>query len=142
MMTITYAGRNSIYVNLTNRCPCACVFCLRHNKDHVFNSDSLWLEREPTVEEICASIDGWDLDKYDEIEEFDCVNRYRYVNVIDQSLPKAIKAIKYMTFLPYATRILNKNKYDFVIVWNDVAIFMFADYLRKKYKGKGSQTEV
>lgn len=67
MMTITYAGRNSIYVNITNRCPCSCVFCLRHNKDHVFNSDSLWLEREPTVEEICASIDGWDLDKYDEI---------------------------------------------------------------------------
>ena len=67
MMTITYAGRNSIYVNMTNRCPCACVFCLRHNKDHVFNSDSLWLEREPTVKEICDSIDAWDLKKYDEI---------------------------------------------------------------------------
>ena len=67
MMTITYAGRNAVYVNITNRCPCSCVFCLRHNKDHVFGSDSLWLEREPTVEEICASIDGWDLDKYDEI---------------------------------------------------------------------------
>ena len=67
MMTITYEGRNSIYVNMTNRCPCACLFCLRHNKDHVFNSDSLWLEREPTVKEICDSIDTWDLEKYDEI---------------------------------------------------------------------------
>ena len=67
MMTITYAGRNSIYVNMTNRCPCACVFCLRHNKDHVFNANSLWLEREPTVKEICDSIDAWDLEKYDEI---------------------------------------------------------------------------
>ena len=67
MMTITYAGRNSIYVNITNRCPCACIFCLRHNKDHVFNSNSLWLEREPTVKEICDSIDTWDLEKYDEI---------------------------------------------------------------------------
>ena len=67
MMTITYAGRNSIYVNMTNRCPCACVFCLRHNKDHVFNANSLWLEREPTVKEICDSIDSWDLEKYDEI---------------------------------------------------------------------------
>ena len=67
MMTITYEGRNSIYVNMTNRCPCSCVFCLRHNKDHVFNSDSLWLEREPTVKEICDSIDAWDLEKYDEI---------------------------------------------------------------------------
>jgi radical SAM enzyme (TIGR04100 family) len=67
MMTITYEGRNSLYVNITNRCPCACTFCLRHNKDHVFASDSLWLEREPTVEEICASIDARDLDKYDEV---------------------------------------------------------------------------
>lgn len=67
MMTITYGGRNSIYVNMTNRCPCACVFCLRHNKDHVFNSNSLWLEREPTVKEVCDSIDGWDQEKYDEI---------------------------------------------------------------------------
>ena len=67
MMTITYEGRNSIYVNMTNRCPCACVFCLRHNKDHVFNADSLWLEREPTVKEVCDSIDAWDLEKYDEI---------------------------------------------------------------------------
>ena len=67
MMTITYEGRNSIYVNMTNRCPCACVFCLRHNKDNVFNSDSLWLEREPTVKEICDSIDAWNLEKYDEI---------------------------------------------------------------------------
>ena len=67
MMTITYSGRNSIYINMTNRCPCACVFCLRHNKDHVFNSDSLWLEREPTVKEVCDSIDEWNLDQYDEI---------------------------------------------------------------------------
>ena len=67
MMTIIYEGRNSIYVNITNRCPCACVFCLRHNKDHVFNANSLWLEREPTVKEICDSIDAWDLSKYDEV---------------------------------------------------------------------------
>ena len=66
-MTITYTGKNSIYINMTNRCPCDCVFCLRHNKDHVFEADSLWLEREPTVKEICDSIDTWDLEKYDEI---------------------------------------------------------------------------
>lgn len=67
MMTITYEGRHSLYVNMTNRCPCACVFCLRHNKDYVFNSDSLWLEREPTVQEVCDSIDSWNLEKYDEV---------------------------------------------------------------------------
>ena len=67
MMTITYSAESAIYVNITNRCPCACTFCLRHNKDHVFNSDSLWLDREPTVKEICDSIDMWDLTKYKEI---------------------------------------------------------------------------
>ena len=33
----------------------------------MFDSDSLWLDREPTVEEVCQSIDGWDLTKYSEI---------------------------------------------------------------------------
>ena len=67
MMTVTYAAGSAIYVNMTNRCPCACTFCLRHNKDHVFNSDSLWLDREPTVKEICDSLNEWDLTQYKEI---------------------------------------------------------------------------
>ena len=67
MMTITYEGRNSLYVNMTNRCPCACTFCLRHNKDHVFTANSLWLDREPTVKEVCDSLDAWNLSKYDAI---------------------------------------------------------------------------
>ena len=67
MMTITYPVHNGIYVNMTNRCPCACTFCLRKQSDHVYGSDSLWLEREPTVEEVCDSIDTWDLTKYSEV---------------------------------------------------------------------------
>lgn len=67
MMTITYPVKSGIYVNMTNRCPCACTFCLRHNGDGVYGSDSLWLDREPTVEEVCASIDAWDLSKYSEV---------------------------------------------------------------------------
>lgn len=67
MMTITYPVKNGIYVNMTNRCPCACTFCLRQNGEGVYGSDSLWLEREPTVEEVCASIDTWDLNQYSEI---------------------------------------------------------------------------
>ena len=67
MMTITYPVYNGIYMNMTNRCPCACTFCLRKQSDHVYGSDSLWLEREPTVEEVCESIDKWDLSKYSEI---------------------------------------------------------------------------
>ena len=67
MMTVTYAAGAAIYVNMTNRCPCACTFCLRHNKDHVFNSDSLWLDREPTVEEVFDSLNAWNLTQYKEI---------------------------------------------------------------------------
>ena len=67
MMTITYPVKTGIYVNMTNRCPCACTYCLRHNGEGVYGSDSLWLDREPTVQEVCDSIDTWDLSKYNEI---------------------------------------------------------------------------
>ena len=57
-MTATYRAGDGLYVNLTNRCPCACTFCIRQNGDGVYGSDSLWLEREPTVDEVCASIEN------------------------------------------------------------------------------------
>lgn len=67
MMTITYVVKNGIYVNMTNRCPCACTFCLRQNGDGIFGSGPLWLEREPSVKEVCDSIDTWELTEYDEV---------------------------------------------------------------------------
>jgi radical SAM enzyme (TIGR04100 family) len=66
-MTITYPVKHGIYVNMTNRCPCACTFCLRQNGPGVYGSDPLWLEHEPTVQEVCDSIDTWDLSQYEEI---------------------------------------------------------------------------
>ena len=66
-MTITYPVKNGIYVNMTNKCNCACTFCLRQNSPGVYGSDSLWLEREPTVEEICESLKEWDLDSKEEV---------------------------------------------------------------------------
>ena len=67
MMTITYPVKKGIYVNMTNRCPCNCTFCLRQNGDSVYGSEPLWLDREPTVEEVCKSLDGWDLSQYEEV---------------------------------------------------------------------------
>lgn len=67
MMTIVYAVKNAVYVNLTNRCPCACTFCLRSNGPGVYGSDSLWLEREPTVAEAAAAIDAQDFARYREL---------------------------------------------------------------------------
>ncbi len=66
-MTVTYQVKNGVYVNMTNRCPCACTFCLRQNGDGVYGSGPLWLQREPTVEEVRESIDGWDLSRYGEL---------------------------------------------------------------------------
>lgn len=67
MMTITYPVSKGIYVNITNRCPCDCTFCIRNHQDHVYKSDTLWLDREPTVQEICDSIDTWNLQEYEEV---------------------------------------------------------------------------
>ncbi len=66
-MTITYQVHNGVYVNLTNRCPCACTFCLRQNAPGVYGSGPLWLAREPTVAEVEASLAGWDLAAFGEV---------------------------------------------------------------------------
>ena len=66
-MTIVYPVGKGLYVNLTNRCPCACTFCIRQNGAGVYGSDPLWLEREPTVEETVAALDAADLLRYDEV---------------------------------------------------------------------------
>ena len=57
METIAYEYEGALYVNLTNRCDCACVFCLRHNghKGSIY-ADDLWLEHEPSREEALADI--------------------------------------------------------------------------------------
>ena len=43
--------KRGIYVNLTNRCTCACTFCLRSLKKMAEES-SLWLQKEPSYEEV------------------------------------------------------------------------------------------
>lgn len=66
-MVILYEVHNGLYVNMTNKCPCACVFCLRQDRDEMENSGSLWLEREPTVDEVIAEFDKFDMSKYEEV---------------------------------------------------------------------------
>lgn len=66
-MTITYVYGKNLYVNTTNRCDCSCTFCLRTTGDRVGDSGPLWLEREPTREEILADIQKRDLTQYQEL---------------------------------------------------------------------------
>lgn len=64
-MTITYEVGSGLYVNTTNRCSNACVFCVRSTVESYYGD--LWLKREPTVDEICESIFSRDLSKYTEL---------------------------------------------------------------------------
>ena len=66
-MTITYEVDSGLYVNLTNRCTNRCDFCIRNNGDGAYGSDSLWLEREPTVDEIIDSVLSREVSRYSEI---------------------------------------------------------------------------
>ena len=66
-MVILYEVYDNLYVNLTNKCPCACTFCLRQTSDEMNHSGSLWLEREPGVEEVKAEFDKFDMQKYKEV---------------------------------------------------------------------------
>ncbi len=66
-MEILYKVHNNLYVNLTNRCPYACTFCLRQNMDRVGESDSLWLEHEPSAREVIDEFGKWDMSEFDEV---------------------------------------------------------------------------
>ena len=59
-------GKN-IYVNMTNKCPCNCVFCLRHTKELLEGND-LWLkEGEPDVDHVLQLFSQYDLSVINEL---------------------------------------------------------------------------
>lgn len=66
-MTILYDVGGKLYINLTNKCPCNCTFCIRHNGDGAYGSDSLWLEHEPSLDEVKAAFAKVDMSKYKEV---------------------------------------------------------------------------
>ena len=66
-MTITYEVDGGLYINITNRCSNRCTFCIRNNGDGAYGSESLWLLREPTLDEIKEAVFARDLTKYKEV---------------------------------------------------------------------------
>lgn len=71
-MTIVYREWDSLYINLTNRCPCNCTFCIRQSSKNEFDDiETLWLEREPSAEEVIDELKKWDLSgkKEDSVKE-------------------------------------------------------------------------
>ncbi|NTV05012.1 MAG: radical SAM protein [Chlorobiaceae bacterium] len=55
MPTIAYSIRKSLYLNITNRCSNDCSFCIKFNS-RTFIENDLFLDREPSFEEIMAAI--------------------------------------------------------------------------------------
>ena len=66
-MTIAYRVGDGLYLNITNQCTNSCDFCIRNNGDGAYGSDSLWLEREPSVDEIMDAIRSADPALFSEI---------------------------------------------------------------------------
>jgi TatD family-associated radical SAM protein len=67
MSSILYRYGSRYYINMTNRCPCRCIFCVRDQTPTLGDADSLWLDREPTVKEVEDALLAADLSSSDEI---------------------------------------------------------------------------
>lgn len=67
MADILYTYKNNVYVNLTNKCDCACTFCIRSHQDGVGESETLWHKKDPGLEEVLSAFDAFDFNGYDEL---------------------------------------------------------------------------
>lgn len=65
-MNIAYEYQNGLYVNVTNRCTNKCEFCIRFTPSGVDNID-LWLEHEPTSEEIVNALEEKNYKRFGEV---------------------------------------------------------------------------
>ncbi len=66
-MTILYTLGDKLYINVTNRCPCSCKFCIRYNGSGVGDAENLWLTQEPTAQEVIEALSQEDLSRYRQI---------------------------------------------------------------------------
>jgi len=60
MGEIIYTFGGKPYLNITNRCPCACTFCLREQQEGVGSARTLWHQDEPAWEDIERALEGFD----------------------------------------------------------------------------------
>ena len=67
-----YEIDGKLYANLTNRCSNACTFCVRNydtdrRKPHGYEGYDLWLDTEPSAEEVIDALNKYDLASYKEL---------------------------------------------------------------------------
>ncbi len=66
MKNFVYEYGGSLYINLTNKCPNDCEFCVRNIRNGI-GEDDLRLTREPNFEDIKEDLSLYPLKKYGEI---------------------------------------------------------------------------
>ncbi len=67
MADIVYTYRGKVYLNITNRCPCSCTFCIRSNGDGLGSAHSLWHKSDPSAEDITKAINEFDFSVFQEV---------------------------------------------------------------------------
>lgn len=66
-MSIVYRYGSNLYINLTNRCPCSCIFCVRDSTPKLGDADSLWLRKEPTADEVMEELGKYDPSSFGQV---------------------------------------------------------------------------
>lgn len=65
---VVYDYARGLYINMTNKCPCRCDFCIRNMTDSLGGADSLWLKEEPSADYVIQLLnEEWNLKLYDEV---------------------------------------------------------------------------
>lgn len=67
MADIVYEYMGGLYLNLTNECPCRCVFCIRDKMDTLGSASEMWHEETPDFETVIKSLHEFDTSKYSEV---------------------------------------------------------------------------
>ena len=65
MADIIYTLEGNVYLNITNKCPCNCAFCIRSKGDAVGDAENLWFDEEPSFDDIKKAIDDYDFSNVD-----------------------------------------------------------------------------
>jgi TatD family-associated radical SAM protein len=66
MNDYVYEYEGNLYLNITNRCSNCCAFCIRNGREGL-EGHTLWIDKEPSFEDIKAALEGFDLGKYGEV---------------------------------------------------------------------------
>ncbi len=67
MADIIYTLDGGTYLNITNKCPCNCAFCIRKKGDAVGEAKKLWFDEEPAFDDIKKAIDEYDFSLVDSV---------------------------------------------------------------------------